>query len=601
MKMGMMTRGMALAAGIVLHTTLFTPTATAQTKGMVTDFKVLALQEFSEVGPNSAGYYGADSEDLDFRKGRGGGYVFVVFKKSDNPADTVNYITDVVVTAKRENMYGQNYTDGDNQYIRANYFQVKKHEDKTWYGGLNGRNYSIYGGAYSGQDHIYLCHTGSLDFNKRVLKDVKVLTSKQVYLEPNQTQSGPHAGGGRCFLFTWHTHKSQFKPVDTNCHRHYCGSEDCGLDRLENHRFDQRYGNDIWGQYPSSNDSCGTHHYKICIDCGRKIPQEHHFATYVSNWDSHTKRCLVCGYVDNADHAGFGRQKIPVDEKYHIIYCDSCQFMKRLEHDFSLNRYVKHEDCDKTLVEYTCSQCYHHAIFEEKGLGHEFDANGICRRPNCLHPYEQPTVERSGGDSTFVVKNYGHLYWVADYVNNRRPKTNIRLANDLVADTLITPRWHPIAAADSIAFQGTFDGDGHVISMLQTEEPVAGSDLRGLFGVIGKGGTVKNVVVAACDMRGWDYIGAVAGVNEGTIDGCHVVFSMISSIGSGKNLGGICGLNKGTISSCTTEKTVWVGGVLDYAGGICGTNEGGTLSGNVTAAICGSGSDAVLPEAASKQ
>ena len=102
-------------------------------------------------------------------------------------------------------------------------------------------------------------------------------------------------------------------------------------------------------------------------------------------------------------------------------------------------------------------------------------------------------------------------------------------------------------------------------------------------------------------MRGWDYIGAVAGVNEGTIDGCHVVFSMISSIGSGKNLGGICGLNKGTISSCTTEKTVWVGGVLDYAGGICGTNEGGTLSGNVTAAICGSGSDAVLPEAASKQ
>jgi hypothetical protein len=41
--------------------------------------------------------------------------------------------------------------------------------------------------------------------------------------------------------------------------------------------------------------------------------------------------------------------------------------------------------------------------------------------------------------------------------------------------------------------------------------------------------------------------------------------------------------------------------VLDYAGGICGTNEGGTLSGNVTAAICGSGSDAVLPEAASKQ
>ena len=69
----------------------------------------------------------------------------------------------------------------------------------------------------------------------------------------------------------------------------------------------------------------------------------------------------------------------------------------------------------------------------------------------------------------------------------------------------------------------------------------------------------------------------------------------------GKNLGGICGLNKGTISKCITESNVWVGGVRDYAGGICGTNEGGTLSGNTTAAICGSGSDATLPEVASEQ
>ena len=75
----------------------------------------------------------------------------------------------------------------------------------------------------------------------------------------------------------------------------------------------------------------------------------------------------------------------------------------------------------------------------------------------------------------------------------------------------------------------------------------------------------------------------------------------MSSIDMGRNLGGICGLNKGTINKCTTESNVWVGGVRDYAGGICGTNAKGTLTGNVFEAICGSGSDATLPEAASEQ
>ena len=102
-------------------------------------------------------------------------------------------------------------------------------------------------------------------------------------------------------------------------------------------------------------------------------------------------------------------------------------------------------------------------------------------------------------------------------------------------------------------------------------------------------------------MRGWNNIGTVAGVNAGTIASCHVAFTLVSSIGTGMNLGGICGLNKGTITGCTTENSVWIGGVRDYAGGICGSNSGGSLSGNVTQAICGSGSDALLPEAAAQQ
>ena len=574
-------------------------------QGMVTEIKIIAVQDYEDLAALSGGYNGDGSADLDFRKGRGGGAVFAIFKNSSAQSDTVKYITDVVVTASRGDNYGLEYSDGKKKYTPAHFYQEeKKHKDNTYRGGLNGRDYWIYGGAYKGQDHVYVCRTGNTDFSQRVLREAKVVTSNPKSLNGNQTKSGGHAGGGRYFIFTWHYHDSKFKATgDVTTHEHYCGSDNCGLFKVEKHNFDKRYGNDIWGQLQPNDPKCAESHYKKCVDCGQIVYDKHNFATYVSNWTDHTKRCLVCGYIEKADHKGFGRQKLPVDEISHIIYCDDCQFLQKLPHDYTYSRIVRQEDCDLTLVEYTCSQCYHSTLFEEPGLGHDYNAFGICTRSGCLHPYQRPATEPfgSGGDSAFVIRNYGNLYWISDYVNNRRPKTNIRLDNDLVAEDFLDMPWRPIGAADSSAFQGTFDGGGHVISMLRTEEPVAGCGYRGLFGAVGKDASVSNLTIAACNMRGWDYIGAVAGVNEGTISGCRVLFSVMNSISSGMNLGGICGLNKGTVRNCTTENSVWVGGVRDYAGGICGTNAGGNLSGNVSQAICGSGSDAVLPEAASQQ
>jgi hypothetical protein len=363
------------------------------------------------------------------------------------------------------------------------------------------------------------------------------------------------------------------------------------------------YGNDLWMQFTEKEKKYDRDsvHYKKCMDCGQVVVEKHNFSTCSSDWKEHNQRCLVCDYVITAEHKDFGKQKLPVDEYHHLIYCP-CGFLHKLPHSLERRREVR-TDCEHTLVKYTCGQCFHEVYFEEAGIGHDFDANGFCTRKGCLHPYQRPAVEYPNGssDSTYVVKSFGNLYWMADYINNRRPKTHFRLGNDLIADSLMRLPWHPIGDTDSTAFQGTFDGKGYAITMLQTEEPVAGCSPRGLFGTIGNEGVVKNVGIAACNMRGWDNIGAIAGVNNGTIDSCHVVFSMMETIGTGKNLGGICGLNKGTISKCITEGNVWVGGVRDYAGGICGTNEGGTLSGNTTAAICGSGSDATLPEAASEQ
>ena len=576
-------------------------TSAAMAQGMVSEIKIVAVQKTDSLAPQAEGYSGAGNFDLDFRKGRGGGYVFAIFKSSTDPNQ---YITDVKV--EKRDLFGVEFDAGDKKYVPVPYFQAHDRFDKSYRGGLNGRNYSIYGGAYPKQDHVYISRTGNQDFSKRVLKSVEVKTSKPSK-GSNQTISGGHAGGGRYFLFTWHTHESKYKPLpskDINTHEHYCDTEGCKLTKQEPHNFDKVYGNDAWFQFvkTAGDQRADSLHYKKCLDCGQIVTEKHNWATYSSDWKNHNKRCLVCDYVIEAGHEQFGKQKLPVDEYYHMIYCGDCGFLQKLPHSLD-KRSEERTDCEHTLVKYTCSQCYHDVYFEEEGIGHDYDDYGICTRENCLHPYKRPDVEYPAGsnDSVFVVKTFGNLYWMADYINNRRPKANFKLANDLYTDSLMTLPWRPIGATDSTAFQGTFDGGGHVITMLQTEEPVAGCGYRGLFGVIGKNGIVKNVGMAACYMRGWDFIGAVAGVNEGTIEGCHVAFSLMSTIGTSKNLGGICGLNKGTISKCTTESSVWVGGVSDYAGGICGTNAGGTLSGNTFAAICGSGSDAVLPETASQQ
>ena len=603
-KSGVMMKGLLCAACLTFSPShLLLCPAGAQ---MLTDIKVVAIQYKDSLKDHTKGYTGGDNLDLDFRKGRGGGYVFTLFK---NSTDTAKYITDVEITDSRKAAYGLKYNDHDKSYTPAPFFQANSRKDAQYRGGLNGRNYSIFGGAYPEQPHIYISRTGNTDFNNKVLKSAYVTTSKPKDLPNGSWYSGPHAGGGRYIVFTWHKHEPKYRKKDINNHIHYCDLDNCGIEKVEPHNFPKLYGYDKWSQFEKTDEdsvTCTEKHYKECLDCGQIVSEVHQFATFVSNSDDHNKRCLMCDYVEQSSHKNFGKQKLPVDEEYHMIFCDDCGFLKKFRHDFGSDRTIKAQDCEHTLVEYACKQCYHHAFFEEPGIGHDYDEYGICRREECLHPYEQPTVERLdtiGNDSVFVVKTFGNLYWVADYINNRHPKANVRLANDLIAENFMRVPWRPIGDTDSTAYQGTFYGDGHLISMLQTEEPIAGCGYRGLFGVVAKDGVVKDVTVAACNMRGWDNIGGVAGVNYGKIDKCHVVFSIMNSISSGINIGGICGMNKktGTISGCTTGDDVWVGGVRDYAGGICGTNDGGTLTNNTSAAICGSGSDAVLPETASNQ
>ena len=53
-------------------------------QGMVSEIKIVAVQKTDSLAPQAEGYSGANDFDLDFRKGRGGGYVFAIFKKPES-------------------------------------------------------------------------------------------------------------------------------------------------------------------------------------------------------------------------------------------------------------------------------------------------------------------------------------------------------------------------------------------------------------------------------------------------------------------------------------------------------------------------------------
>lgn len=132
--------------------------------------------------------------------------------------------------------------------------------------------------------------------------------------------------------------------------------------------------------------------------------------------------------------------------------------------------------------------------------------------------------------------------------------------------TLTTPaeaesNWSPIGDGDN-HYNGTFDGNGKMISNLT----INSSDqiYIGLFGYIGKDAEVKNVVLTDVDIKGYKYVGGIAGYNVGSIENCGVS----GTISSLSRVGGIAGGNEGEITYCYNNSDIVASG--NDVGGIVG-------------------------------
>lgn len=113
-------------------------------------------------------------------------------------------------------------------------------------------------------------------------------------------------------------------------------------------------------------------------------------------------------------------------------------------------------------------------------------------------------------------------------------------------------------------FTGVVDGQGHTLRHIVMSQP--DEDFVGLFGAIGAGGRVENLRLEAISVHGRLSVGALAGLNQGTIAGCRSDGVVQSDY---YHCGGLVGDNNGGVISMSQVKgtvlgNFWVGGLAGY-------------------------------------
>ena len=146
---------------------------------------------------------------------------------------------------------------------------------------------------------------------------------------------------------------------------------------------------------------------------------------------------------------------------------------------------------------------------------------------------------------------------------------NYSLEADLDMGTSYT--WLPLGRVSYFAtdFKGIFWGNGHTIKF-----KTWGWDgqYQGLFASIGSSGKVNNVNVI-CDIdTEYNYVGAIAGKNWGSIVNCTAAVNITAN--DIYYAGGIAGKNNGTIQGCRVSGTIKGLKSTVNVGGIAGANQG---------------------------
>lgn len=181
----------------------------------------------------------------------------------------------------------------------------------------------------------------------------------------------------------------------------------------------------------------------------------------------------------------------------------------------------------------------------------------------------------SGRDITHIWVSSGEqLKNIQTYYNEHINDTgilgyNFALKNDINASDV--NGYEAIGTNSANGFTGTFDGRGNRIIGLKVENANGNA---GIFDTIGTNGVVKDVNIYSGTFTGTTTAGAVAGENNGRIEGIVTFGNTVTSNG---NAGGIVGVNNsgGTVDDIESTGSVIAGSSSAVAGGLVGKNDGG--------------------------
>ncbi len=193
---------------------------------------------------------------------------------------------------------------------------------------------------------------------------------------------------------------------------------------------------------------------------------------------------------------------------------------------------------------------------------------------------DYPRLPRDGGEDPIVPEGSGTIgepYLVRDGEDLGtmwfRPTAHYRLETSV---DLSGVTW-PMAVVPW--FDGTFDGNGNVISGLD----IKGGGELGLFGQLGPCAQISNLDLEAIDVNGvGDYIGGLAGRSYGCVSNCSTVGAVIGD----EYVGGIVGWDYpsdkiiGSHSGGTVKGSMWVGGLV-------GSGSGSITGSYSTSDVCG--------------
>ena len=163
------------------------------------------------------------------------------------------------------------------------------------------------------------------------------------------------------------------------------------------------------------------------------------------------------------------------------------------------------------------------------------------------------TLSTSG--DVYQISSGAELAKFAELVNGGETAAKAVLTADIVLNEPdeLNHQWTPIGT-DTNKFTGTFDGSGHSITGLYIDNAEAAV---GLFGYVGKGGTIRDLTITGASVKSTKnseaYAGLAAASNAGTISGVKLESSKVSG---GFVVGGVAGLNTGTVTGCGNDSAV---------------------------------------------